>query len=124
MTKFIEDFHDNTITELINAIDDTDHLELDRQAAFVTGTENHQFLYLTYSFDTDVFDLSENKLNKATIKLEKDTGMVTWYENVNPDTIFVRIAVPPCDINVSEYFSPEGLGTVHIEAIYHEVTNA
>lgn len=122
MTKNIEDFSNNTIAELIDAIDDTDYLELDRPAAFVTGTENHDFLYLNYSFDPDVFDLSDSKLDKATNKLEKDTGMPTWYERVDDVTVLVRIAVPRCDINVGEYFATEG--TARIKSIYHEVVNA
>lgn len=124
MTKNIEDFSNNTIAELIDAIDDTDYLELDRPAAFVTGTENHDFLYLNYSFDPDVFDLSDSKLDEATDRLEKNTDMLAWYERVDDVTVLVRITVPRCDINVGEYFSPEGTGIARIESIYHEVVNA
>lgn len=122
MEKIIEDYRSSTIEELIDAIDETDVLELSRPAAFVTGTKDHTYLYLNYSFDTEVFDLTDEKLDKATIRIEKDTGMATWYEYVTDTTVVVRIAVPRCNLNVGEYFSLQGTGTEHIKYMYYTVT--
>ena len=122
MEKIIEDYYNNTIEELIDDIDETDVLELSRPAAFVTGTKDHTCLHLNYSFDTEVFDLTDEKLDKATIRIEKYTGMSAWYEYIADTTVVVRIAVPRCNLNVGKYFSPQGTGTERIKYMYFTVT--
>lgn len=124
MAKNIKDFSDYTISELINVLQPYERLELDRSAVTVTNTAGSNFLTINYSFDPELFDLSDSKLEKVTQTLEKDTGLPSWHEAVDDTTVLVCIAIPRCDFGVGEFFAPTGEGTHLIEDIHRIVLDA
>lgn len=124
MAKNIKDFSDYTISELIDALQPYERLELDRPAVSATNTSGSNFLTINYSFDPELFNLSDSKLERITQTLEKGTGLPSWHEAVDDTTVLVCIAIPRCDIVAGEFFAPTGDGTHMIEDIHRIVLDA
>lgn len=124
MAKNIKDFSDHTISELIDSLTPHERLELDRPAVTITNDAGINFLTINYSFDPELFNLSDSKLEKVTQTLEKGTGLPSWHTTVDDTTVLVCIAIPRCDFVVGEFFAPTGDGTHLIEDIHRIVRDS
>ena len=124
MAKNIKDFSDYTISELLDSLEPHEQLELDRPVTFVTATPGSNSLALKYSFDPELFDITDNKLEKVTQEFEEETGLLSWYEAVDNASVLVCVAIPRSDRTVGEYFSPKGGGTLLIDGIHRKVQNS
>ena len=123
MAKNIKDFSDYTISELLDSLEPHEQLELDRPVTFVTATPGSNLLALKYSFDPELFDISDNKIEKVTQEFEEETGLLSWYEAVDNASVLVCVAIPRSDRTVGEYFSPDGDGTQLFDGIYRKMQN-
>lgn len=124
MAKIIKDFSDYTISELLDSLEPHEQLELDRPVTFVTVAPGGNSLALKYSFDPELFDISDSKLEKVTHEFEKETGLLSWYEVIDNTTVLVCVAIPRSDRTVGEYFSPDGDGTQLFDGIHRKVQNS